>query len=341
MGSPSNLSFARNAALGTGLVQRGLLEINGTQGGGGNTITNNLCFNPEPIIATEVQCVFFNGESSDTSQISSNVLFGSWQPLAILGGSPVVTNNWFDEFGEAASGQGDLIAYGAAANPYVAYNINLLESDDANVISLLISDGPTIRMTARVEHNTYVGMNMSNDLQLGEGTDPNLAAYDSYVRDNLIVGGTYGIVDGNPEDTWSSTESYNGAGVHHNDVYDVTFPYYRDFGGSHGYDDGVHPHPDARYGDVTANPVFLDSTRRPTSFDISLGGPGTMDHFFAELALRNGFSGTYDARYNIPSMLSYLRTGFIPTNVFLKGAAHDGSDIGAMPVILPGVQSHN
>jgi hypothetical protein len=184
-------------------------------------------------------------------------------------------------------------------------------------------------------------MNMSNALQIGEGTDPNLAAYTSYVRDNLIVGGTYGIVDGNPNDTWSSADSYNGAGVHHNDVYNVTFPYFRDFGGSHGFDDGVHPHPDTRYGDVTANPVFLDSTRRPKTFDSSLGGPGTMDHFFAQLALRNGFGGTYDSRYNIPSMLGYLRTGFIPKSLFLKGKAHDGTDIGAMPVVLPGVQSHN
>jgi hypothetical protein len=341
VGSPSNLVFARNAVLGTSLVQRGLLEIDGTIGGAGNNISNNLCYDPEPAFSNTAKCIFFSGPPSDTSQIAGNVVFGSYQPLAVLGGSPVITNNWFDEFLEAAPGQGDVIAYGLAANPYVAYNIHLLESDNQNVMSLLISDGPNIHLTARVEHNTYVGLGMSNDLQLGEGTDPNLAAYNSYVRDNLVVGGNFGIMDGNPNNTWSSSDSYNGAGVHHNDVYNTANPYYRAFGGSHGYDDGVHPHPDARYGDVTASPAFLDATRRPKGFDTMLGGPGTMDHFFAQLALRNGFGGTYDARYNVPAMLTWLRAGYIPKSLFLKGKAHDGTDIGAMPVILPGVTSHN
>jgi hypothetical protein len=341
IGVPQNLTFSQNAVLGSSSVQRGLLEIDGIVGGGSNNISNNLCYDPEPAISTQQQCIFFSGDTTDTSKVNANVLYGSWQPLAILGGSPLVTNNWFDEFAEAASGQGDLIAYGLAANPYVAYNIHLLENDDGNVLSLLIGDSPTNRLSARVEHNTYVGGGISVDLQIGEGTDSYLAAYNSYARDNLVVGGGYGIVDGNPNNTWSAADSFNGAAVHHNDVYGVTTPYYRANGASHGYDDGVHPHPDSRYGDITANPVFLDATRRPAGFDSTLGGPGTIDHFFNQLALRNGFGGTYDARYSISGMLNWLRSGFIPKNLFLKGKAHDGTDIGAMPVVVPNVQSHN
>lgn len=341
IGTPTNLTFSRNAVLGTGSLQRGLLEIDGSWGGGGNTISNNLCYNPEAQYNSNAQCIFFSGISSDTSLITGNVLFGSWQPLAILGGSPQITYNWMDEFAAASSGQGDLIAYGLAANPYIAYNIHVLESDDTNILSLLISDGGNNFMSARVEHNTYVGMGFSSSLFLGEGTDPKLAIYNSYARSNLVVGGNWGIVDGNPNNTWSTTDSYNGAGVHHNDVYNVTTPYFHAFTPSHGFDDGVHLHPDSRYGDITANPIFVDATRRPTGFDRTLGGPGTMDHFFSQLALRNGFGGTYDARYNVPAMLSWLRAGYVPRNPMLKGKAHDGKDIGAMPVLLSGIFSHN
>ena len=342
VGTPSNLSFARNAVLGAPDVQRGLLKITLVLGPGGNTISNNFCYDPEPTDLTVVQCIFYSGSPNETtSKVYGNVLFGTIQPLAILGGSPQVTYNWFDEFKEANFGQGDLIAYGDAANQYVAYNIHLLENDNGNIMSLLISDGGNQVLTAHVEHNTYVGMGMSDGLYLGEGVDPNLAVYDAYARDNLVVGGNFGIVDGNPLNQWSRTQSYNGAGVHHNDVFNATVPYPQPFGPSHGFDDGVHRHPDARYGDITANPVFVDPTRRPVGFDASLGGPGTIEHLFGQLALRNGFNGNYDARYNIPAMLTWLRLGYVPRNLFLKGKAHDGTDIGAMPVILSGVKSHN
>jgi hypothetical protein len=339
--SPTNLTFSRNAALGTADVQRGVLDFRGGWSGGGTLISNNLCYNPEPNYDSGAKCIFFTGLPSNTSQITGNVLFGSLQPLAILGGSPQITYNWLDEFETAAAGQGDIIVYGMAATPYVAYNIHLLESDDNNILSLLISDGGNNFLSAQLEHNTYVGMGLSSSLFMGEGTDPELAVYNSYARDNLIVGGNWGIVDGNPNNTWNPDNSYNGAGVHHNDVFNVTIPYMHAFPPSKGFDDGIHPHPDGRYGDVTADPFFLDRTRRPTDFDRFLGGPGTMDHFFAQLALRNQFGGNYDARYNVPSLLTWLRAGFIPQNLALRGKAHDGKDIGAMPVILPSVFSHN
>jgi hypothetical protein len=342
IGPPSNFIFERNAVLGTAQIQRGLLQIKNSGGTGDNTIADNLCYDPEPLATSYVQCIFYSGNPDDvTSQISSNVLYGSWQPLTMLGGSPQVLSNWFDEFREASSGQGDLIAYGYAVNPHVAYNIHLLENDNSNILSLLISDGGPQPLSARVEHNTYVGLGASDALFLGEGWDTTLAVYNSYARSNLIVGGTWGIVDGNPYNTWSPTDSYNGAGVHHNDVYNVTMPYSRPGGGSIGFDDGVHPHPDARYGDITANPVFLDATRRPAGFDAFLGGPGTMDHFFGQLALRNGFGGNYDQRYNIAAMLGWLRAGYIPRNLALRGKAHDGKDIGAMPVVVPNILPHN
>jgi hypothetical protein len=340
IGTPANLTFARNAVLGTEDVQRGLLRIALAAGNGNNSIANNFCYDPRPNYQSQQQCILYGGSPADASSaITGNVLLGSMQPIAVLSGSLSILNNWADEFDTAAIGQGDVIVYGNAVNAYVAYNIQLLESDNANILSLMISDG--MFLTAQVEHNTYVGMGSSKGLYLGEGVDPGLAVYNSYARSNLIVGGDGGLVDGNPKNTWSSTASYNGAGAHHNDVYNSSTPYPQPNGPSIGFDDGVHKHPDARYGDITANPVFVAPTRRPPGFDASLGGPGTVDHLFSELSLRNGFGGSYDPRYNIQAMLTWLRAGFSPQNQFLKGRAHDGKDIGAMPVVLSGVQSHN
>jgi hypothetical protein len=342
IGTPANLTFARNAVLGTEGVQRGLLKIALAVGSGNNSILNNFCYDPRPNYNSQQQCVLYGGPPTDTSSVvSGNVLLGSMQPLAVLSGSLSILNNWLDEFDTAWVGQGDVIVYGYALTAYVAYNIHLLESDNTNILSLMISDDTNTFLAAQVEHNTYVGTGMSRGLFLGEGVDPGLAVHNSYARSNLIVGGQWGMVDGNPNNTWSATASYNGAGVHHNDVYNTSVPYAQPLGPSFGFDDGVHKHPNALYGDITANPVFIAPTRRPPGFDASLGGPGTVDHLFSELALRNGFGGSYDSRYNIQAMLTWLRAGYSPTNLFLKGKAHDGKDIGAMPVILSSVQSHN
>ena len=124
------MNFSQNAELGTSSIQRGLLRIAGS-GGGGNKVSNNLCYSPEGNVGSSDQCVMFSSQAGDTtSQIAGNVLSGTWQPIAILGGSPQVTTNWLKEYAEATNGQGDMIGYGNAASPYIAYNIHLIDSDN-------------------------------------------------------------------------------------------------------------------------------------------------------------------------------------------------------------------
>ena len=83
----------------------------------------------------------------------------------------------------------------------------------------------------------------------------------------------------------------------------------------------------------TQGPMFVDPTRNLESWDASLGGPGTVTHALAELEVANDSSNpAYDSRYTTAALIAWVRTGFAPTNPALKGAAADGTDIGAVPV---------
>jgi hypothetical protein len=85
--------------------------------------------------------------------------------------------------------------------------------------------------------------------------------------------------------------------------------------------------------DVTADPRFvwqvkgLDPTTTPNvlglgGWDASLGGPGTVAHALAQLALKN--SPGYDARYNFPALLAWVRGNFQPTNPAYAGTTYPG-----------------
>jgi hypothetical protein len=99
---------------------------------------------------------------------------------------------------------------------------------------------------------------------------------------------------------------------------------------------------DANFGanDLHANPQFTDPTRTLAKWDIANGGPGTMANIVAQAMKLNGWDingnpATYNTAYNVMNVLSYIRTGFTPTNTQLKGAGSptDGSpDIGALAV---------
>lgn len=83
--------------------------------------------------------------------------------------------------------------------------------------------------------------------------------------------------------------------------------------------------------DVDQDPLFADRTRNLATWDAALGGAGTNANAIAELAKRNDRSG-YNPGYTIAGLIAWVRAGFAPRNAALKGAAHDGGDIGAVPV---------
>ena len=74
----------------------------------------------------------------------------------------------------------------------------------------------------------------------------------------------------------------------------------------------------------SANPNFVDSTRTWRSWDASLGGNGTEDSALARI-VKNPVLIT-------SSLLPYVRQGFRPTNLALKGSGYNGVDPGAVPL---------
>ncbi len=102
-------------------------------------------------------------------------------------------------------------------------------------------------------------------------------------------------------------------------------------------------YPSAGFGDadVYADPKYRDPTRTIATWDANNGGPGTLTNVVAEIVKLNGRdtagnSATFDSNYSISSAQEYIRYGYTPTNVALKGTGYGGTDIGALPVVLPG-----
>lgn len=82
--------------------------------------------------------------------------------------------------------------------------------------------------------------------------------------------------------------------------------------------------------DVSGDPQFVDETRDLASWDASLGGGGTASESLARLVADP---------YLIDDLVTWVKAGFVPTNVAFDGTAHDGGDIGAMSYSPAGVIS--
>lgn len=82
--------------------------------------------------------------------------------------------------------------------------------------------------------------------------------------------------------------------------------------------------------DLNVNPNFVNKDADLSTWDASLGGPGTDAHAMQELQ-KIGLA-TYNTAFSAQAFTAYMRAAFTPTNPALKNAAHDGGDIGAVPV---------
>ncbi len=87
--------------------------------------------------------------------------------------------------------------------------------------------------------------------------------------------------------------------------------------------------------DLSVLPNFVDSTRNVSTWDSSLGGPGTEAHAFAQLLLSYDSSPTVSS-FTIDNLLAYVRAGFVPQNAALHNAGMGGVDIGAIAVASGG-----
>jgi hypothetical protein len=82
--------------------------------------------------------------------------------------------------------------------------------------------------------------------------------------------------------------------------------------------------------DTQANPLFVDPTRDLLSWGQSLGTDGSSSAVITKLLQMNSVGA--DPSYDVIPLMAYIRAGFTPQNAVYKGAGHDGSDLGAVPV---------
>jgi hypothetical protein len=86
------------------------------------------------------------------------------------------------------------------------------------------------------------------------------------------------------------------------------------------------------------NPQFVDYTRNIWKWGLSLGLTGTrmsvIQQVLNNMALLN--DSTFNNSFTLSNLQTYVTNGFAPTNIALHNAAHDGTDIGAVPYVSAG-----
>ena len=79
-------------------------------------------------------------------------------------------------------------------------------------------------------------------------------------------------------------------------------------------------------GDVDqTDPEFVEPTRSPLTWDISLGGTGTLAEVIARLKPGGGST--------VLEMRTWIYDGWVPQNTAFQGTGDGGEDIGAMDVV--------
>jgi hypothetical protein len=337
----SNTEVLRNAVLGSSTTPFGIVEI---VAGSSNTIEFNLCVNPEPPGQTVNPCVAIAGSGMDNqTKVSFNIIQGGHAGISQITEDPLFaptfSYNWISQWKEDAEAQGAIITRSGTITE--TYNVLVMENSDglnAMIGDLAYSD---LNCTASVgqDHNTiYAPSNPTGNPNINflwgdGGTGPYTCVINSYARSNISYGGNLGYDNDNNDNTWnlSSGIEYGGAAVHHNLDFGATQASYVNVQTSPGFDNGSIPHPNyAQYGDLSVDPRFLDTTRRPAGWDAVCGGPGTDTDLFLNLARRSGFGGIMNPCYSIPALWGWIRRGWAPLNPALVGAGHDGTYIGAV-----------
>lgn len=239
--------------------------------------------------------------------------------------------------GAASQGQGAVIRKGTNSVTNVIVVVDTSSSGTATVpIAFLdyCNDYPTYSTTTVFNHVTIhsVGVVGTVGILASEASQPTV---NGQIRNFLVSGATDGIQCGNSGSTWAI--DYAGVGVHHNGTYNCTRNYSFQGGATAlqtgGWSDGTNAHASAVYGDITADPQFVDSTVSVTGWDTSLGGAGTKANVATEFAKRSGFGGTYNTSYTVANLRTYLFAGFRPTNSAYQANGSDGAAIGAVDYV--------
>jgi hypothetical protein len=249
------------------------------------------------------------------------------QGLTVIGPSSI-TDTSFD--GAGTSNNGDCLISGTqyTGYTYIAKRNLVLPNAGGNsaafINTLEATSGDNTTWT--VEHNTFfVNSNGAGGVHL-DGVYPGHAGFFGSIKSNLAYS-TNGvgaiITSANASaviDGVVTAADYNGRTAM-TTSYELATAKFGSTPGTHDV--------------IGSAPGFVDGTRNIRTWDLSLGGPGTVAHAVSELRLRNDTTGLYNGAYTIGALITYVKAGFVPTNTQYR-AAHDATVGGWMGAIAGG-----
>lgn len=226
----------------------------------------------------------------------------------------------FEHIGTKTGDTGDCIVGPSSGTVTVTIKNNIFTRDDSCPLSLL---GASSGQAYVYEHNTGAyQVNVNETVTSYAGM---ITSFKSNIGFGASAGSHYMIHD-------------TGGGAVSDIVAGANLDYNCDFNliaGSEG--NGINIPITAAHSanSITADPTFVDSTRDIESWDLSLGGAGTVANALTELMKRN--TPTYNSAYSIAALVTYYKGGYAPANSSLENAGHDGVTIGAVEYAAPSV----
>lgn len=245
--------------------------------------------------------------------------------------SESVTNNIFEASNSAANCEGDCLILGApasAATLTVTGNIILPNAGDITTGTLFTSGTAGGSNVTIIANRNTVHSGGSPGVQQGAAVGETYTGHTGMIssfKNNIFwtknTTGGYKLYDSGVDDVVS--DLVTSANANYNCGYNLS-------AGSNlkGYDKLQFSSGSPGANDIDIDPRFVDPTRDLGSWSFSING-GTANDAITALALKN--TPSYDSRFNIADLITYVRNGFKIRAGTLKTGGSDGSYIGAMP----------
>lgn len=252
-------------------------------------------------------------------------------PIANFGGSTTLTidGTVWDYWG--SDGAGDFFQCQTQSAPKtVRLYRNLVLPARGNPTGAsagyVLGAGNVNNITTVVEHNTATVFANGGGYCFGE-TVAARAGFVSSFKSNIAYGVTNGVVGTMVYDfAFGGTPTLDViaiADIDKNCAYRVAAGSAgRGYNSSHTGTPGLTDLP------FNTNPLFVDVSRDISTWDASLGGPGTRASALERLRVDKTL---------IAALRTHVRGGWAPTELLLKDAGHDGATVGAVEGVFPSV----
>ena len=323
----TDLSSAMNCDF-SGNICNGRVKMAGVNADASVTFDDNY------IIQTgqQVTCTVQNANKNITFIVTDLNNPHGWNQAAAADANLEWSENIFQVVGSATDSEGDMIitTNTVSARTHTCRHNVILPSTSGGMSGTLLTTF-TVNTNCRVvaHHNTVYngGPNFKRGITVGEG--PGDGGTDRVeARDNAFyaMGANGGIKVGaagatNTDICLSGNLRNNGG--HNQDA------------GSNGggYDGFTFSSGTPGGNDVNEDPQFVQAGAGVLEFDTDKGGPGTWANFLTEILKFN--TADFNPAYSQSSFRQFIIAKHAPQNQNYKGAASDGSDIGAIPVLTP------